>query len=242
MGKTSPNDTKRDASALPETSDVVGGLPFFLSLAALLPTGLLFTSLALARIRYADPSVTVAFFIAILVGALCAKLFIRKHISVLIHEFKHSLISNLVGNKHKGMKIDEDSGYYRWAYTKNTAHFNAFIALAPYIVPVFTFVGSLFALTFSRYDRFFTGIFIGIGYGMDLLLNIRDISPIQTDITLIRGGYKIGLLYIVAWNLMIAGLLLTWAFNGSAGLLILLEDISTCFVYLYFWLFGGTTE
>jgi hypothetical protein len=242
MGKITPNDTKGEDAPLSETADVVGGFPFFLSLAALLPTGLLFTILAVARIPYSDPGTTVAFIVAILVGALCAKLFIRKHISVLIHEFKHSLISNLVGNKHKGMKIDEDSGYYRWAYTKNTAHFNAFIALAPYIVPVFTFVGCIFALTFSRHDRFFTVILVGIGYGTDLLLNIRDISPIQTDITLIRGGYKIGVLYIIAWNLLIAGILLTWAFNGGAGLLILLEDISMGFVYLYFWLFGGTPE
>jgi hypothetical protein len=221
--------------------DIVGGIPFFLSLAALLPTGVLFTVLALVRVRYANSESMVAFIGATLVGAICAKLFIRKHISVLLHEFKHSLISNLVGNKHKGMKIEEDSGYYQWSYTKQTAHYNAFIALAPYITPVFTFLSVILALALCREDPFFTVILVGIGYGADLMLNIRDISPIQTDITLIRGGYKVGVLYIIAWNLVIAGLVLTWAFTGVTGLVILAEDIATCFVYLYFSIFGTPT-
>lgn len=237
----SPLEHDDAPDSLQGDGDIVGGIPFFLSLAALLPTGILFTVLAIARVRYADSESMFAFIGATLVGAICAKLFIRKHISVLLHEFKHSLISNLVGNKHKGMKIEENSGYYQWSYTNKTAHYNAFIALAPYITPVFTFLCVILALVLCREDRFFTVVLVGIGYGADLMLNLRDISPIQTDITLIRGGYNVGLLYIIAWNLVIAGLVLTWAFTGVEGLVILAEDIATCFVYLYFTIFGTPT-
>ena len=157
---------------------------------------------------------------------------------MLIHEFKHSVISNLVGNRHRGLKIGRNSGHYSYAYSKRTAHYNAFISLAPYITPVFTFVAVLVSLIFYRDERQIAAAIVGFGYGVDILLNMRDISPIQTDISLIRGGYGMGLLYIAAWNLLTIGVLLAWVFQGPHGLLLLLEDISACFIYLYISLFG----
>jgi hypothetical protein len=94
------------------------------------------------------------------------------------------------------------------------------------------------ALIFLRDDREIAAIIVGVGYGIDILLNMRDISPIQTDISLIRGGYTMGLAYIAAWNLLIAGLVFAWAFHGIKGLSMLLEDISLCFIQLYIALFG----
>jgi hypothetical protein len=68
---------------------------------------------------------------------------------------------------------------------------------------------------------------------------MRDISPVQTDITLIRGGYSVGLLYISAWNFIIAALLFAWAFQGVEGLLALLEAVSRFFIAVYFATTGG---
>ncbi len=221
-----------------QKESLVGGFAFFLSLLALLPTGILFTSVTLYRVRAADYTCTTRFFVTVLIGAVLAQLCIRGHLSVLIHEFKHSLISNLVGNRHRGLKIGRDSGHYAYAYSKRTAHYNAFISLAPYITPVFTFLAVLAALIFFREDRQVAVAVVGCGYGIDLLLNMRDISPIQTDISLIRGGYGMGLLYIAAWNLLTLAVLLAWVFQGSHGLFLLLEDISACFIFLYISLFG----
>jgi hypothetical protein len=231
-------DTHLPQTERGEKGDLVGGFAFFLSLAALLPTGLMFTTLTFMRLESASSTTTVNFIFATLAGAAIAQMFIRGHLSVFIHEFKHSLISNLVGNRHKGMKIGEQSGHYQYSYTKSTAHYNAFISLAPYITPVFTFFAVGVALAFFRQDREIAAIVVGVGYGMDMLLNMRDISPIQTDISLIRGGYSMGLAYIAAWNLLIAGLVFAWAFHGVKGLSMLLEDISSCFIYLYITLFG----
>ncbi|MEY4667563.1 MAG: hypothetical protein RL518_262 [Pseudomonadota bacterium] len=241
MADSIDNHDEDSAHALPESSgkdDLVGGFAFFLSLAALLPTGLMFTTLTFLRLETANSTTTVNFIFAALAGAAIAQMFIRGHLSVFIHEFKHSLISNLVGNRHKGMKIGKRSGHYQYAYTKSTAHYNAFISLAPYITPVFTFISVVLALIFLRHDREVATIVVGLGYGMDILLNMRDISPIQTDISLIRGGYNIGLAYIAAWNLLTAGIVFAWAFHGVQGLSMLLEDISACFINLYIVLFG----
>jgi hypothetical protein len=226
-----PSDSK-------EKDDLVGGFAFFLSLAALLPTGLMFATLTLLRVDTANSTPTLNFIFATLAGVAIAQMFIRGHLSVFIHEFKHSLVSNLVGNRHKGMKIGERSGHYQYAYTKSTAHYNAFISLAPYITPVFTFNSVALALIFLRGDRDIAAVVVGVGYGMDMLLNMRDISPIQTDISLIRGGYTVGLAYIAAWNLLTAALVFAWAFHGIKGLSMLLTDISACFIYLYIALFG----
>ena len=231
-------DESKPQPEISDKQDLVGGFAFFLSLAALLPTGLMFTTLTFLRLETANSTTTVNFIFATLAGAAIAQMFISGRLSVFIHEFKHSLVSNLVGNRHKGMKIGERSGHYQYAYTKSTAHYNAFISLAPYITPVFTFIAVALALIFLREDREIAAIVVGVGYGMDILLNMRDISPIQTDISLIRGGYHIGLAYIAAWNLLLAGLVFAWAFHGVTGLSMLLEDISSCFIYLYIALFG----
>jgi hypothetical protein len=220
--------------ALPKQA-VVGGFAFFLSLAAILPTGLIVSSLALSLLSTESIGIAGVFACASLVGALCAHFFIKGHISVLIHEFKHSLISNLVGNKRKGMKIDRDSGYFEYAYSKETKHFNAFISVAPYIVPVFTFVAGLIAFALFRHEHMLATLVVGIGYGMDLVLNIRDISPIQTDLNLLRGGYRLGVLYVTAWNVLIFGLLLAWVLKGGAGLAHILESISIFFVEVHQW-------
>ncbi len=223
------------------TGDVVGGFAFFLSLVALLPTGLIFFTLAIAQVRGANITLTAIFLASCLLGAILAQVCIRGHISVLLHEFKHSLISNLVGNKFKEMQINEHSGHVSYSYTKRTAHYNAFIALAPYITPVFTFVSILIAIACLRHTEIGTLMIVGLAYGADLLLNTRDISPVQTDITLIRGGYSVGLLYIAAWNFILAALILAWALQGTEGLLTLLEASSRFFFAIYFAV-SGTGE
>jgi hypothetical protein len=239
---TSPSERvdRGTDSSLPsaDSSQRVGGFAFYLSLALLLPTGILLFVLAIIQIRHAELKMAAVFLMSCLCGATLAKGIIRDHLSVLLHEFKHRLIANLVGNKFKGMKINKNSGHVVYTYTKKTAHYNAFISLAPYIVPIFTLVTSLIALVSLRGDPLMILVIVGLGYGADLLLNVRDISPIQTDISLIRGGYSIGLLYILAWNLMIAALVLAWAFQGIAGIGHLIQAVSEAFFELYFSISG----
>lgn len=216
----------------------IGGFAFFLSLFLILPGSLVLFYLSLQQAREAELQTGLTFVGSTMFGALFTQNFIKGHISVLIHEFKHALISNLVGNKYKGMRVDKNSGDFQYAYTKKTAHYNAFISLAPYIVPVCTFVGCLLSLAIAGGDPFVTSLIIGISYGSDLTLNFRDISPIQTDITEIRGGYKVGVMYIIGWNLFTAAFVLSLAFHGLSGIGMLLGSLAEMFISLHVFVWG----
>lgn len=123
--------TFSDAFEAESPQDLVGGFAFFLSLGALLPTGTLFTALTLYRFSEADLTSIRTFVIAALFGVALTHILIKGHLSTFLHEIKHSIISNLVGNRHRGFRIGEHSGHYEYAYSKQTAHYNAFISLAP---------------------------------------------------------------------------------------------------------------
>jgi len=225
---------KRREKEIKDTSDdVVGGFAFFLSLALLFPTGLLLLSLAIRQIRQAEVGNVIIFLAALVVGAAFAYRFMQGHLSVLIHEWKHELISSLVGNKNKRMEVGRDTGSLQYEYTRKTAHFNAFISLAPYIVPIFTFIGVLITAAVGSRHPSVALMIIGITYGADALMNTRDISPVQTDISLIRGGYSIGLLYIISWNMLTTAIVLAWAIQGFNGVAELFTTVMQLFIALY---------
>ncbi len=217
-----------------DTSDeVVGGFAFFLSLLFLLPTGAIFLIVALLQIRFAELSSVVLFVASLIVGVGFAHYAVKGHFSVLVHEWKHEVVSSLVGNKNKRMEVRAHTGSLQYEYTKQTAHYNAFIALAPYILPICTFIGILLTLAVGSSNPRVPLVIIGICYGIDLLMNARDISPVQSDIHLIRGGFYVGLLYILSWNMLIAALAFAWAFNGLLGIGELGTVILKIFVALY---------
>lgn len=79
------------------------------------------------------------------------------------------------------------------------------------------------AYLFWHHDALILVTTVGAAFGADLLLNFRDVSPYQTDLTTIRGGYFVGLIYVLAMNLVIATFLLAWVMQGTSGLLTLAE-------------------
>lgn len=245
QGAALPEPTFKTERVTPTTKsegDRTGGFAFFLSLAALCPSGLILIYLAFSAVESIDTQAFAVFGAAWIMGIVLGHSIIRGHASVYIHESKHAIVSNLVGNKRKGMKIDANSGHFTYSYTKKTAHFNALIALAPYILPVFTFLAAIVAFALFREDHLFAALVLGFGFGVDTALNVRDISPIQTDINTIKGGYGIGLLYIFSWNLVIFAVLLTWVFGGKAGLTQVLHHITEAFMRFYASLSRGAPE
>lgn len=199
-----------------------GGIAFFMSLFFL-------TVLTLSNI-YSLPGLwgpvalqrLVRFLAGFVVGGWFASTLIKGRHAVLIHEVKHAIISGFAGNKWKRMKVKGDSGYFRYAYSKSTAEYNAFIALAPYWLPLFTLPALLIALPIWWHSHELVIVIVGIGYGADCILNIRDISPVQSDITHITGGFNVGLSYIVVINLAVVTILLAWVMEGVTGLTFLL--------------------
>ncbi len=215
MSKNTPKDT---------TGSKVGGLAFFLSLFAFSALdAFVFLTLKELPLGPLTKARLGGFAAGSLAGLAVGALFIRGHLSVFLHEFKHYAVSTLVGNRPKGMKIFQQSGHFEYEYTSHTSRFNALIALAPYYVPLATIlmlgILLLFVPVHSRY--FVAGV--GLGFGVDMLLNSRDISHHQTDITLIRGGYFVGLAYILAINLFLAQILIAWVLSDIDGLRFLAE-------------------
>lgn len=215
------------------TDQVVGGFAFFLSLFFLLPTAVLFLGIALGQVQHGELSAAITFLASLCTGLAIAHYGIRGHFSVLIHEWKHEVVSSLVGNRNKRMEVSQHTGSLQYEYTKKTAHYNAFISLAPYILPVFTFIGILISVAVGPVHHLAPIVIIGMCFGIDLLMNARDISPIQTDISLIRGGYAMGLLYILSWNMLTTGIVLAWVFQGVSGISAQFEGILRIFISLY---------
>ncbi len=169
------------------------------------------------------------FVLGLILGAAFAAKFIYGWFSVFLHEMRHALLSNAVGNKWKDLVVQSKSGHFEYAYTKKTARFNAFVALAPYWLPVFTIVGGGVSLAAAYNLQNLLIVLIAFFYGIDLVLNFRDISPIQTDITQIKGGYGVGLFYIIFVNLFIFSLIAAWVSSGWVGLKFMVLELWNAF-------------
>lgn len=219
-----------------------GGLAFFSSLFFLLVLSI--SNLTALVDIWSEPSQErmATFGIGTLLGWWFASHFINGKWSVLIHEYKHAILALFVGNKWKGINVKRDSGHFRYSYTKKTASYNAFIALAPYFLPLFTLPALLIGIPFAGEGQRTLLILAGSGYGADCFLNFRDVSPHQTDLTTITGGYRIGTLYILAINLAICTILLAWVFGGLSGVTALFERLWFIVLHLVSYYRGRTIE
>jgi len=205
----------------------IGGISFFLSLFFLivLTIGNLFILPSLLNI---DSIVRWTFFVCgVTVGLLLATFVIGGHFAVFLHELKHAIVSNLAGNRAKGMLVRNDHGYFQYSYSERTAHMNALISLAPYFFPGVTIPFFLIGVLIFSSIPAVPLVLAGIGYGIDTRLAIKDLGPWQSDLTNIRGGYPVGLLYIIAMNGAIFSFLAAWICGGWEALPVLLDGFFT---------------
>jgi hypothetical protein len=212
----------------------VGGIAFYISLFSLYIVSTT-NILQLPGLLNADSTIRLRYFISgTLVGCWIAYALIKGHLSVFFHETKHALVSGLVGNKQKGLKVQKETGEFAYSYTKYTAQYNALISLAPYFLPLMLFFGIFISLIFLGEQRNLALILIGVTYGCDLIMNMRDISFVQTDIKNINGGYKVGIAYIIGMNAFISSTLLAYILDDLNGLKYLLFGfIEASKVYFY---------
>jgi len=193
-----------------------GGLFFFSSLLAIIFVAT-WNSRFLIEVLYSWglklPFILVA---GAALGWMISRFLFRAHFATFLHELKHAVVSNLVGNKAKEMKIRRNSGHFQYEYTKDTARYNAFISLAPYCFPLFT-VPTLIAASWLIPDRTVAVLLVGVALGSDLQSGWRDVGPYQTDFSDLRGGYFIGLVYVTAASIALSTLLIAWSAAGWPG-------------------------
>ena len=199
----------------------VGGLVFYLSLFFLIFLDCVFIFLLTPTVFSGKDLHTNWFFFLLggLTGWFVASGLISGRLAVFFHELNHKVLSGLVGNKPKKLKVGKDEGFFEYEYTKDTAAYNAFIALAPYFFPLFTFFALALSLIGWRSRHELAVCITGMGYGCDLFMNTRSVSPHQSDFQQIRGGYKAGFLYVIAATLAIFFILAAWVSDGASGII-----------------------
>lgn len=209
----------------------IGGWAFFLSYAMI--AGLLIINFTLLCGIYSQDNAGAFsnFASAALAGAAAAHFLIRGRLSVFIHEAKHALLSNAHGNKGISMEVKKDSGRYKYKFPKSNREANAFISLAPYFLPVFTLL-SLVPAFLMNTDHGVKSAVLGLGFGLDLMLNLRDISRAQTDLTSITGGYLVAVFYVLMFNALSASYLTAWVLGGGFGLSFLFYGLWECVAHL----------
>lgn len=199
----------------------VGGLFYFVSVFSLLILALLTSTFLLLRIF--DIATTRQFSLilygGLLVVGLLIGVIIRGKLSVFIHELKHSIVSSLAGNKAKGMKIEDESGHFEYSFSKSTSHLNACISLAPYTFPLFFLFSLLVAALIYTRDQVIAHGIVVVALGADLALNAKDVSPYQTDFSEVRGGFRIGLIYVLCFNVLVLSLVSLVVIFGFDSLL-----------------------
>jgi hypothetical protein len=204
-----------------------GGWSFFLSLGAAIIFAPMLVVALLTRFDAVAFGRLLPFATAVGGGALLATFIIRGHIAVFIHELKHSIVANLVGNKARNFRIRKETGHFEYEFTEKTRKYNAFISLAPYWLPLFTLAGGAIGYAGWWSNHAVVALIVGVGWGIDLALIARDIGPHQTDFSNLRGGYRVGLTYVAALNTCVGALLFAWASGGPAEILAILRGIVT---------------
>lgn len=211
----------------------VGGLVFFLSLFFLLIlNGLLI--LLVPTIFSGDHLFRnwTYFVLGSALGYVSSSLLIRGRLAVFFHELNHKVLSGLLGNKPKKLKVGQDDGFFEYEYTKETAPYNAFISLAPYFFPLFTLFTLIIAMVNWRSVHHIAVLITGLGYGADLYLNTRTISPHQSDFSQLNGGYFVGILYVILISAAIFFFLASWVSDGAVGIAHLFKTMLQIFAAL----------
>ena len=123
------------------------------------------------------------------------------------------------------MVVNKASGEFRYSYTKETAHMNAFISLAPYCLPLCTILAVPLSGAFLGLQHPLLPLIVGVSTGLDLNLNLRDISWYQTDLTEVLGSYSLSLWYIIVLNITLWIPVSVFALCGLPGLQLLASGL-----------------
>jgi len=140
-----------------------------------------------------------------------AVFFKPSYLYVLSHELMHAIAALLSGGRVRSIKVSSKGGSV--ATTKS----NIFIALSPYLFPLYTIVVALlwFVIKFvtkSDIDYSFFLFAIGFTLAFHIVLTIDFLKIRQTD--LLHAGYFFSICLIYVINLLIVGLIFSILFKG----------------------------
>lgn len=199
-----------------------GGIPFFMAfiffnllavLSLVCTQGMLLTQ---ALSAYSEA------FLGIVAGLAIGFICYRGYCKSFIHESKHCLAAVIVGNSIKGFSLRNNEGHVTYEFTDSTKRFNAFIHIAPYTIPVLFLPFFFYLIFFTDSNTAAQILIVSALLGFDLYCNLRDVSPVQTDLSSLVGGFATGVFFILAVHIVLIAFFFVWLIHGSVGMVSLL--------------------
>lgn len=145
-------------------------------------------------------------------------------LAIMEHELTHMLFAILTGHKPVDLEVNQNKG----GYLSFKGRGNWLIALAPYFFPTFAFVVMLASLVYFALDKPLPDLYwavFGVMCGYHLASTILEIHPQQTDFK--SAGYAFTILFLPGANLIVYGLLLSYACLGWQGLSVFMKILSS---------------
>ena len=136
-----------------------------------------------------------------------------------IHELKHFLAVILTGNRVTDFSVKKNTGHVSYKITNNTLHLEPFIVLAPYVMPLFSAPALLACLLLQSKLQPLLSLCLGAALGIDASTNFGEVHKHQTDLTTIRGGIPLSVIFIVSSNAAWLILCAVWVWAGRNGYL-----------------------
>lgn len=170
---------------------------------------------ALSNIRYFSKNQ--AYFLAGVITYVVVQVLFYKPITLYVfgHELQHALATWLCGGKVKVFSVSKKGG--KVAATKS----NTFIALAPYLVPIYTALVLLvyFVLSWffdvSRYTGHFIFL-VGATLAFHIVLTLEVLRKGQSDV--VKSGFIFSLVVIYIANIIAAVFILSLVFEDISML------------------------
>lgn len=136
-------------------------------------------------------------------------------LAIMEHELTHMLFALLTFHKPVDLDVHQNKG----GYFKFQGKGNWLIALAPYFFPTFPAVIMIASLIYKLMGQPVPDVYLsvfGFMVGYHLASTILEIHPAQTDFK--TAGYIFTILFLPGVNLIVYGLLLSFACIGWQGL------------------------
>ncbi len=161
-------------------------------------------------------------FIVTSVGFFMLPFLSGSFLAIMEHELTHMLFAVLTGHKPVDLEVNQNKG----GYFSFQGQGNWLIALAPYFFPTFAFVVMLASLAYMGLDKPLPDVYwavFGVMCGYHLASTILEIHPQQTDFKM--AGYLFTILFLPGVNLVMYGLLVSYACLGWQGLPVFMNNL-----------------
>jgi len=152
-------------------------------------------------------------------------------LETLSHELTHMVVGILFFKRVKSLKVNSDGSGEVWHSGKN-AFGNTCISLAPYTLPLFTYILLLISLMIAAKSMYLFHIFIGFSFAFHLLCFALQTRLNQTDIK--KWGYLRSFVFIALFLMFnVAVVLLSVKMGFADGIVSVAKGMWENFVSIW---------